>query len=98
MRLETASRGNREGIRPPSTEERAFAMARGFGDSITGAQLTEIRAQIRAGKRAAIPTAIKPTLGSTVPIETLAERKLKKKVERLKNQISMLKVQLMTSK
>ena len=95
MKREFAAHNARPGVKPPTKEERAYATASGLGDTITGAQLTEIRAQLRAGKRATAPAAIKPTLGSTASVETLTEKKLKNRIERLKNENTRLKVELM---
>jgi len=97
MTNEHANHSARPGVQPPTKEEFAYASSRGLS-SISGEQLAEIRAQTSVAKRATAPAALKTTLGSPAPVETLAERKLKKKVDRLKNEIAILKIRIMTGK
>jgi len=98
MKLEHANRNAASSIKPPTPEEYAYATTRGLGDTITGDQLREIRAHARAGTRSIVVPTTRSTVGNQTSIETVAERKLKRKIERLENENCKLKVKIMNGK
>jgi len=98
MRLEHANRNAASIVRPPTPEEYAYAATRGLGNTITGDQLREIRAHAKAGTRTIVNSTTRSTVGSPAPVETVAERKLKRKIERLENENCKLKVKIMNGK
>jgi hypothetical protein len=92
VNIEYANNSTRKGVTPPTKAEFAEAASRGL--ILSGDLLREMRAEGRAQrKESVIPVAARPG-----PSDTLTVTKLKNKIERLKNQIAILKVRLMSSK
>jgi len=95
MKVERAER-NRIGIIPPTREEFALARSRGL-NAISGEQLAEMRATARAAKRAAnIRSAAAKTSPFLSEAQTIAS--LTRQVERLKQENTKLKIQILTGK
>jgi len=96
MKIERANQGGRTGVTVPTPAEFALAKSRGR-DSITGDELRQMRAEARATRKASvIPFVSKLTQVSQAPSDTLVVTKLKRQIERLKNEIVMMKVREMT--
>ena len=98
MKREFAAHNARPDVKPPTKEERAYATASGLGESISSEQLRDMRAQARRNVRLATAQGAKSTGSSPAVVETVAERKLKRKIERLENENCKLKVKIMNGK
>ena len=90
-----ADRTTRSRTTPPTQAEFAEARAKGK-DSITGAELTQMRTEARQNKRAPAKAT------SEAPAPTLQQYKTKvqqqaKVIEKLRNEVTMLQVKLMLS-
>jgi hypothetical protein len=95
MRKEFADRNSERKIIPPTQAE--FAEAARRGRILSSDLLREMRTEARATRKASVtPPVAKLTQVSPAPSDTLTVTKLKNKVERLKNEIAVLKVLLMT--
>lgn len=101
MPKEFASNSTRSGVIVPTREDFEFAKSRGL-ETITSAQLVQLRAEARAAKRA--PAKAAPAVAKTKPAPKVAVSpdatriaKLKRQVERLSNEIATLKGKLMAA-
>ena len=90
MKPEFASNhANRGKIKPPTKSEMALAKSRTGLDSVSGELLAQFRSEARSTGRPAKPV----TPGAVV--NDAAVLKLNRQIERLRNQVAKLKVQLL---
>ena len=96
MNREFASSSNRQERKIPVPTQAEYALVKSRGlNGLSSTQLAQMRAEARAAKRTPVTTAAKPVAAKAAPAGTLLEQRLKRQVERLKNEVCNLKLRIL---